>query len=66
MYNFKMINKQSLILSFIGIVMCFISVYLFTTESLWDRFDFSNTGQIGDTIGGLTSPIIGLLGSILV
>src|SRR5579863_1029574 len=24
------------------------------------RLDFTNTGQIGDTIGGLTSPFIGL------
>lgn len=27
---------------------------------------FENTGQIGDTIGGITSPIIGLLGAYLV
>jgi hypothetical protein len=34
------------------------------THYYW--IDVSNTGQIGDTIGGLTSPIIGLIGSILI
>ena len=28
--------------------------------------DFSSTGQIGDTIGGITAPIVNLLGALLV
>lgn len=29
-------------------------------------FDFTETGQIGDTIGGITAPFVGLLGAYLV
>lgn len=31
----------------------------------WDFFDFSKTGSIGDTIGGITSPFVGLLSILL-
>jgi hypothetical protein len=33
--------------------------------SWWSAMDFSSTGQIGDTIGGITAPLIGLLGTVL-
>lgn len=36
------------------------------TRNGWECFDFSNTGQIGDTIGGITAPFVGILGSFLV
>lgn len=39
----------------------FTQPYLFD----WDFFDFSRTGDIGDTIGGITAPFIGLLSVIL-
>lgn len=41
------------------------SPWLFTSCSRWYWFDFTNTGQIGDTIGGLTAPVIGLLNAVL-
>lgn len=31
----------------------------------WDFFDFSSTGSIGDTIGGISAPIIGLVSILL-
>lgn len=31
----------------------------------WSFFDFSQTGQIGDTIGGITAPIVGLVSIFL-
>ncbi len=31
----------------------------------WDFLDFSQTGSIGDTIGGITAPFIGLLSIVL-
>jgi len=48
------------------IVFIFSSLYLFTRPSLFNSWDFSTTGQIGDTIGGITAPIINLLGALLV
>ncbi len=38
----------------------------FTRPAYFDAWDFSNTGQIGGTIGGITSPIINLIGALLV
>lgn len=49
---------------FIGaliIVICFLP-YLFTHFSI---LDFSNTGQIGDTIGGIMSPFVGIIAAVL-
>lgn len=47
-----------------GTILIIFSPYLFTRS--WGIIDFSSTGQIGDTIGGLTAPLTSLLGSILV
>jgi hypothetical protein len=45
-------------------ILAFISPFLFTRHV--DGFlDFSDTGEIGDTIGGLTAPFIGLLNAVL-
>lgn len=33
---------------------------------IWEAYDLTNTGQIGDTIGGITAPFINLLGALLV
>lgn len=60
------IKKYQHLSVFIGIVLLFVSPFLLSLTSFWDKFDFSNTGQIGDTIGGITSPFIGLIGAILV
>ena len=49
----------------VGIIGVLISPILFTRGSLFKIFDFSNTGQIGDTIGGITAPIVGLVSIIL-
>jgi hypothetical protein len=40
--------------------------WIFTLPVFWNRFNYSSTGQIGDTIGGLTSPFINGLAAILV
>lgn len=40
------------------------SPFIFTQYGA-ERFNYSDTGQIGDTIGGLTAPIIGVLNAIL-
>ena len=39
--------------------------FLFTRAVFWDEVIFDHTGEIGDTIGGLTAPVIGLLNAVL-
>lgn len=48
------------------VLIIFITPWIFTLPIFWDRFNYSSTGQIGDTIGGLTSPFINGLAAILV
>lgn len=38
---------------------------LFTAPALVDCLNFTETGQIGDTIGGITAPVVGLCSIIL-
>ena len=56
--------RQSKILFLIGILLVVIIPIILTQYSF--LFDFTNTGQIGDTIGGITAPITNLIGAILV
>lgn len=49
----------------IGIIMTFVAPVLLTSNSCCDIFDFTTTGQIGDTIGGITAPIVGFVSVIL-
>ena len=50
----------------IGIFLCIIAPLIATQKAFWESFDFSQTGQIGDTIGGITAPIVNIIGAILV
>jgi hypothetical protein len=60
-------NKKSRYTLFGGILLFIIAApYIFTRPAFFSSWDLSNTGQIGDTIGGITAPIISLLGAILV
>ncbi len=60
-------NIKDILLLTIGIILiCFACVFVFTRVNILPHFDLSETGQIGDTIGGITSPIIGLFGAVLV
>ncbi len=49
------------------LLIVFFSPWLFTRPYLfgWECFDFSETGSIGDTIGGITAPIVGLVSIVL-
>ncbi|ATA68298.1 hypothetical protein CGC48_06430 [Capnocytophaga cynodegmi] len=55
----KHINRILIISSIACIVFSIISPFIFTRSNEWG-VDFSKTGEIGDTIGGLTSPFIGV------
>ena len=62
-----MTDSKPKYLLIIGIGLFIISTPLiFTQPSVARHFNFSNTGQIGDTIGGITAPFINFLGAILV
>ena len=50
------------IVAIVLILFSFVSPYIFTRPG---SIDFSNTGQIGDTIGGLMSPFIAIAGVIV-
>jgi len=52
------------IVLFIGIPFCLLTPILFTQD--WGLLDFTNTGNIGDTIGGITAPFTNILAAILV
>jgi hypothetical protein len=50
----------------ISIVLAFIGVFIFTLPALSNRFNFLNTGPIGDTIGGITAPIFNLISGVII
>ena len=60
-------DKTFLILLILGSVLIgFVATYIFTRPAIFPGFNLSTKGQIGDTIGGITAPIFGLIGFILV
>lgn len=59
------ISKALLVLAFIIILISFISPFFFTRVAVNEDFDYTKTGQIGDTIGGLMNPFIALAGVIV-
>lgn len=62
--NDKLIKNGTLVL-FIGIALVIIFPLILTLEKI-SFISFKDTGDIGDTIGGITSPITSIIGSILV
>ena len=50
-----------------GVLGVFFGPFIFTRHYPfgWDWLDFSQTGDIGDTIGGITAPIVGLISILL-
>ena len=57
-------QKTAIILLLTGLVLIIVAPILITRSA--GLISFENTGQIGDTIGGITAPISGLIGSVLV
>lgn len=49
-----------------GLILIALAPLILTLPAYWSKLDFSTTSSIGDTIGGITSPIVGVLGSILI
>lgn len=63
--NWDGVTKWILGISIIVILFSFASPWIFTSASSSENFDFTNTGQIGDTIGGIINPFIALAGVLL-
>lgn len=60
-------KTRTIVLLIIGrILLLFGSLFTLTKPAYIDQFDFHDTRQIGDTIGGIISPIINIIGSILI
>jgi hypothetical protein len=57
------IRRKAFIIGFLLLIFGIVSPYFFTRSFL--GVSFGETGQIGDTIGGLTAPFLNLLGSFL-
>ncbi len=60
------INNKTILLLIGMILILFATVYIFTRNAFYNEFDLSKSGAIGDTIGGITAPVINLIGAILV
>ncbi|SFE43305.1 hypothetical protein SAMN04488131_10214 [Flavobacterium xueshanense] len=45
--------------------LCFLSVFIFNLPVIFKSYDLSNSSSIGDSIGGITAPVIGIISSIL-
>ncbi len=58
------LDKNVRIILIIGAI-AIISLPIITTQFSW-LFDFSNTGEIGDTLSGTTAPVIGIVSALLI
>ena len=63
--NWDLVTKIILGVSILVILFSFFSPLIFTTTSSSKSFDFTETGQIGDTIGGILNPFVALAGVLL-
>lgn len=63
--NFDWKIGSLLVLSFSLVILAFVAPFIFTRQSVSKDFDFTQTGAIGDTIGGLMNPFIALAGVIV-
>lgn len=63
----KNLRLYQVIILIIGVLGVCIAPWLFThpVPFGWKSLDFTQTGSIGDTIGGITAPIVGLVSILL-
>lgn len=56
---------MTIIISIVMVGLCFLSVFIFNLPVIFKSYDLSNSSSIGDSIGGITAPVIGIISSIL-
>jgi hypothetical protein len=61
----KSINKQIVVFTLLIVILCFLSVLVFNLPAFIRQLDLSKGSQIGDSLGGMTSPVIGIVSSVL-
>ena len=59
-------NLNIIQLIIIILIIIILTPFFISKIYISDYFDYTNTGQIGDTIGGITSPFINGLAALLV
>lgn len=59
-------KKHLLVIIAFGLCLIGLLPAILNLEALHPLFNFSNSGQIGDTIGGITGPFLNLLGIVFV
>ena len=59
-------NKKERWLLYGAILLVFVSPFILTRPAIWAFLAFNKTGQIGDTIGGITAPFVNLIAAYLV
>ena len=65
-YERSWFSRKSGFLFLIAFIITLTAPYFITQYSIWPHLDFSKTGSIGDTIGGITAPIINIFAAFLV
>ena len=63
--NWDTITKWILGISIFFIIFSFVAPVLFVSKAISPKLDFSETGPVGDTIGGIMNPFIALVGILL-
>lgn len=63
--DLSVVGYYFLTIAFLFLIFSFVSPFLFTRLSATKDFDFSNTGEIGDTLGGIMNPFIAICGVIV-
>jgi len=58
--------KNAGVLFLLALISTIAAPYIITQISIYPYIDFSNTGSIGDTIGGITAPVINIFAALLV
>jgi hypothetical protein len=59
------IIKLILLLCLIVFVFSLFTPFIFTRSSFFESLDFTETGPIGDTIGGILNPFLAIIGMLL-
>jgi hypothetical protein len=66
MNDFISNSKNAKYLLAIGLLLIVLLPWILTRTHLFSFLDVTDTGEIGDTIGGITTPFLSLIGSALV
>ncbi|MEO8068034.1 MAG: hypothetical protein ABI599_10120 [Flavobacteriales bacterium] len=62
----QMKSPHPRVILFVGVALVILGPAIIVLPAIWSGVDFSETGQVGDTIGGITAPVVNLLGAYLV